>query len=117
MRITKASYIDDGVVINGVLIKRFLRKPIFCASDVTCGWDRQVITKAEEQNLIIWPCRAHEGKVCVFGGAKDPQQILNEEYDKTKHAYNEAIKATIDSGLAEKILQSDKAQALNHNFD
>lgn len=54
MKISQAIYIDDGAVIPGVLVKRFLRKPVFYTDDPSCGWDSQVITKAEKSKVVIY---------------------------------------------------------------
>ena len=70
MKISKASYVDDGVTISGVLVKRFLRKPVFYAADPSCGWDSQVITKAEQGKVVVWHGRARAGKFSVRGGKK-----------------------------------------------
>lgn len=70
MKISKATYMDDGLVIWGVLVERFLRKPVFYASDPRCGWNRQVITKAEEGKIDIWYGRSRVGKFRVHGGTK-----------------------------------------------
>lgn len=53
MKACKASYDDDGVLISGILVKRFFRKPVFYAVDPNCGWDSQVINKSEECKIII----------------------------------------------------------------
>ena len=115
MKVIKASYIDDGAIIRGVLVKRFAWKPVFYASDVTCGWDSQVITKAEEPNLIIWPVGAHESKVLVLGGTgSGKSRHPDVDAYKAHKAYEEAIKATIDSGLAEKILKANPQKEQKH---
>ena len=54
MKVCKASYVDDGVLISGIFVKRFFRKPVFYAVDPYCGWDSQVINnKSEECKIII----------------------------------------------------------------
>ena len=70
MKINKASYLDDDSVIWGVLVERFLRKPVFYAADPRCGWDHQVITKAEEGKIDIWHGFARVGKFRVRGGTE-----------------------------------------------
>lgn len=52
MKITQASYMDDDVIVPGILVKRFLRKPIFYACNLSCGWNSQVIDKDEQRNVI-----------------------------------------------------------------
>ena len=37
MKVNKATYTDDDVTIPGVLVKRFLRKPVFYAAVVLLG--------------------------------------------------------------------------------
>ena len=54
MKVTRMGYIDDGVAILGLLIERTLRKPVFVSMDPGCGWDRQIITKNERNNLISY---------------------------------------------------------------
>ena len=53
MKITRASYIDDGVAVPGILVKRLFRRPVFYSADSRCGWDSQKITKEEEKNLVV----------------------------------------------------------------
>ena len=105
MKVNKATYTDDGVTIPGVLIKRFLCKPVFYAADPRCGWDSQIITKAEQSKVIVLLGGCGSGKVRCFCNTRGVAQ------SNTDDAYREAIQATIVSGLANKILSSDKAQA------
>lgn len=105
MKICKASYMDDGVAIPGVLVKRFLRKPVFYAADPSCGWNSQVITKAEQGKIVEWIGRPGTGKSRYFCNTEGAAQSPNE-------AYREAIKACVASGKADEILNTDKAQAL-----
>lgn len=52
MKVKRAGYMDDGVVIPGVIIKRLFRKPVFFSADGRCGWDSQVIYKDNEKNVV-----------------------------------------------------------------
>lgn len=52
MKTTRAYYNDKGVMVPGILMERFLRKPIFYAVDPTCGWESHVISKFEQRNLF-----------------------------------------------------------------
>ncbi len=52
MKIKRVSFNDDGVLIPGILIKRAFRKEIFFSMEIKCGWDSQVITKAEKKNIM-----------------------------------------------------------------
>ena len=70
MKICKASYMDDGVTIPGVLVKRFLRRPVFYAADPSCGWDSQVIYKSKENKVVVWRGRVHVGKFSIHGGVE-----------------------------------------------
>ena len=74
MRVNKASYLDDGINIPGVLIERFLRKPIFYSSDLRCGWDSQKITKKENDKVVVWIGTSHAGKFYVHGGKKKKER-------------------------------------------
>ena len=62
MKVSKARYMDDNVSIQGVLIKRFLRKPVFYVSDPCCVWSHQVITKAKQDNVVIMLGECGSGK-------------------------------------------------------
>ena len=70
MKIRKASYMDDDITIPGVLVERFLHKPVFYAASPNCGWDRQVITKSEKSKVIVWNGKSRAGKFYVHGGKK-----------------------------------------------
>lgn len=52
MKITKATYNDDGHFVDGVLVERLFRRPLFFFLDKHCGWDSQVITKSNKENLV-----------------------------------------------------------------
>ena len=51
MKVFKATYIFGNEPVEGVLIKRFLRKPIFCCSDKFTKWHYRTITKADKQRF------------------------------------------------------------------
>lgn len=51
MKTTMMRYNDDGALVPGLLIERFLRKPVFVSIDPGCGWERQTITKSNYNNL------------------------------------------------------------------
>ena len=70
MKIFKATYMDDGIYVPGVLIERPLHKPVFYAADSNCGWDAQVITKAEESNVMVWGGRKRARKVVFRVGTE-----------------------------------------------
>lgn len=55
MKIQKATYDDDSVKVPGVLVERFLRKPIFYAVDNQCGWNLQIIEKTDWHKVEIVP--------------------------------------------------------------
>lgn len=102
MKVSKATYMDDGVTIPGILIKRFLRKPVFYAADPDCGWASQVITKTEKSKVIILLGGCGSGKARRSGAAQSKDDVCRE-----------VIQVTVDSGKANETLNSDKAQALN----
>ena len=58
MKVSKAGYIatymDDGLPVSGVLVRRFLRRPVFYASDPNCGWNSQTIYKGDEIDVIVY---------------------------------------------------------------
>lgn len=68
MKVSKASYLDDAVSVSGVLIERFLRRPVFYAFDESCGWKSQVITKAQKDKVVLLVGEPHTGKVCCDDG-------------------------------------------------
>lgn len=71
MKIYRAIYNDDGVKLEGFLIKRAFYKPIFRPFDRGCGFSYQVITSEQKENIII-----------VFGAkgtGKRKSQIINKE--------------------------------------
>lgn len=43
MKVSKAYYNDDGILVEGHLIERFLRKPIFYPFDSRCGFTSQLV--------------------------------------------------------------------------
>ena len=43
MKVKRAYLNDDGANIPGLLIKRFLRKPVFYPFNESCGFTSQVI--------------------------------------------------------------------------
>lgn len=43
MTAKEAWYIDDGVVVEGILIQRFLHHPVFFPRDLVCGFFSQKI--------------------------------------------------------------------------
>ncbi len=47
MKVSKAYYNDDNILVEGHLIERFMRKPIFYPFDSRCGFTSQTITKRE----------------------------------------------------------------------
>lgn len=48
---TRAVYNDDGVEILGLLIRRWLRRPLFVPFDTGCGFHSQTIYKADRGRL------------------------------------------------------------------
>lgn len=106
MKVSKASYMDDGVTVPGILVKRFLRKPVFYAADPSCGWNSQAITKAEQGKVVNWIGEPRPGKSRCFCNTEGAAQSSDDMYRK-------AIQATIASGKAAEILNSEKAQALS----
>lgn len=71
MKIYRAIYNDDGVKLEGFLIKRAFYKPIFYPFDLGCGFSYQVITSEQKENIII-----------VFGAkgtGKRKNQIIDKE--------------------------------------
>ena len=56
MTVHQVYYLDDGKKISGVLICRFLRRPVFYPSrPVTCGFHRQVVSR-KDMKLKISVC-------------------------------------------------------------
>ena len=53
MKIYRAIYNDDGVKLEGFLIKRAFHKPIFYPFDRGCGFNYQVITSEQKENIIV----------------------------------------------------------------
>ena len=45
MKVTKVYYNDDSILVEGHLIERFMRKPIFYPFDPRCGFTSQKISK------------------------------------------------------------------------
>lgn len=68
MKVSKASYLDDGVSVPDVLIERFLRRPVFYAFNENCGWHSQVITKSQKDKIVLLIGEPHVGKVRCYGG-------------------------------------------------
>lgn len=71
MKIYRAIYNNDGVKLEGFLIKRTFYKPIFHPFDQGCGFSYQVITSKQKENIIV-----------VFGAkgtGKRKSQIINKE--------------------------------------
>lgn len=62
MKVKRAGYMDDGVVVPGVIIKRLFRRPVFFSADGRCGWDSQVIYKDNEKNVIEFSGGCGSGK-------------------------------------------------------
>ncbi|MBQ8248066.1 MAG: hypothetical protein IJZ42_13140 [Lachnospiraceae bacterium] len=52
MKTTRAYYNDNGVMVPGILMEGFFRKPIFYAVDPSCSWESQVISKFEQRNVL-----------------------------------------------------------------
>lgn len=48
MKVSKAYYNDDGILVEGHLIERFMRKPIFYPFDPRCGFTCQRISKRDK---------------------------------------------------------------------
>ncbi len=71
MKTYKAFYMDDGVSVPGVLVKRFLRKPVFLASDTRCGWQKQIITKKETKNVVRLIGAPGSGKIRYCTNTKE----------------------------------------------
>lgn len=53
MKVKRASYIDNGILIPGVLIERLFRRPVFYSADARCGWESQVIYKDNSKNVVL----------------------------------------------------------------
>lgn len=70
MKVSKAMFLDDGVSVPGVLIERFLCKPVFYPFDASCGWHSQIITKSKENKVILLFGESHIGKVSYYGKKK-----------------------------------------------
>ena len=51
MKTTIMYYNDDGTMVPGILIERFLHKPVFVSMKPECGWIRQTISKDTKKNL------------------------------------------------------------------
>ena len=49
-----ASFLPDGLPLPGVLVKRFLRRPVFYAADTNCSLAPIVIDKLSEPNVIVY---------------------------------------------------------------
>lgn len=47
MKVTKVYYDDDSILVEGHMIERFMRKPIFYPFDPRCGFTCQKISKRE----------------------------------------------------------------------
>ncbi len=74
MKINKASYLDDGITVSGVLVKRFLHKPVFYPSDPSCGWHSQVITEENWNKIVVWVGEPRIGKVSCHGGKREEEK-------------------------------------------
>lgn len=66
MKVEKACYLDDGISVQGVLVKRLFRKPVFISADPRCGWNKQIIEKSEEGKVVVLCSRAHQGTVRCY---------------------------------------------------
>lgn len=73
MKIIRASYVDDGTLIPGVLTERRFRRPVFYSADAGCGWDSQVIYKEYEGKVIIWAGTPQPGKTYYYGPEVDKE--------------------------------------------
>ena len=96
MKVFKANYLDDSVSVSGVLIKRFLRRPVFYAFDEGCGWHYQVITKQNKAAVVI-----------MLGGCGSGKARCFDVVQRSEKMYCDAIKATVDSGKANEILRAN----------
>lgn len=47
MKVTRARYLDDGIWLDGFIIKRWFRRPVFYPFHPGCGFDSQVIFKKD----------------------------------------------------------------------
>lgn len=53
MKIKRVVYNDDGVLIEGILIRRIFCKPIFVPANADCGFDQQIINKNQVKNITL----------------------------------------------------------------
>ena len=84
MKIIQASYKDDGVIVPGILVKRFLRKPVFYAADPNCGWHSQVITKQNKGVIMLGGCGSGKSRrFCNTQGASQSNDELYREVIKS----------------------------------
>lgn len=54
MKAKEAWYIDDGMYIEGILVKAFLTRPIFFPRSLGCGFFSQVISKKDFNKSIFF---------------------------------------------------------------
>lgn len=67
MKVKRASYMDDDILIPGVLIERLFRRPVFFSADARCGWESQVIYKEHQSKVIVWSGTPQAGKSYFCG--------------------------------------------------
>ena len=71
MRVSKALYLDDGVSVSGVLVKRFLHRPVFFSLESNCGWHSQIITKSQKDRIVLLVGEPRIGKVRCYSGKEE----------------------------------------------
>lgn len=73
MKAKRASYIDDDILIPGVLIERLFRRPVFYSADARCGWESQVIYKEDQGKVIVWAGTPQPGKSYYYDPKADKE--------------------------------------------
>ena len=81
MKTTAMYYNDDGCYVPGVLICRFLHKPLFVSTDHACGWTRQTINKKNKQNLYINVPKKNSPFDSMIKATNKHYSILHDEID------------------------------------
>jgi len=81
MKVKRASYKDDDILIPGVLIERLFRRPVFYSADARCGWQSQEIYKQHKDKVVVWEGTPQVGKSYFCDpddkNAKSAQRAIN----------------------------------------
>lgn len=54
MRAQEAWYIDDGILVEGILVRAFFSRPVFFPRSLACGFYSQTIFKRDFKKNIFF---------------------------------------------------------------